>query len=234
MYTNFANWCNNNQGVVDVLIFLVALLLGWISGLFSALIKRPKLKTRLLPGPTFYAKFDLEQTCEGHPLHRVALALYLEIVNVGAAPTSIDAVHVGYHCSAKPFSYFWFKYVVGWFWLTHQTTALRDFTSKIGEDTKLYPFLFQKNFLSGSSTETFLDIGQKTSGIVYFEQSDSWGIFFPVSVSGKTLIKIRLIDSFGHKHDSRYWISEVSIEHAQTFSPAFGRTLLQLRATEQA
>ena len=62
----------------------------------------------------------------------------------------------------------WLKYRIGWFWIIEQTTALMDFQAKIGENLKIYPFLMQKGFLSGDSSETFLDVGRSTSGVVYF------------------------------------------------------------------
>ncbi len=44
---------NDNQGIISIAIFIITLLLGWISGIFSALQKKPKFKIDLIDGIRF-------------------------------------------------------------------------------------------------------------------------------------------------------------------------------------
>ena len=48
-----AKWFNDNQGVVSLSIFVATLVLGWVSGVFSALRRKLKFRLSLIAGPTF-------------------------------------------------------------------------------------------------------------------------------------------------------------------------------------
>lgn len=52
-YEKIFKWVNDNQGVVSIVIFLITLFIGWVSGIFSALRRKPRFKLSLLDGPTF-------------------------------------------------------------------------------------------------------------------------------------------------------------------------------------
>lgn len=221
-------WLNDNQGVVSAAIFLFTIVLGWTSGIFSAFRRRPKFKISTLPGPTFCCTYPVGKKYCNYDVHRTGVALYLKISNVGSASSSIENISIGYHWHLKPFSILWFKYRLGWFWLNEQTTSLTDFQSLIGENLKIYPFLTQKSILSGESAETFLEVGQSTSGVVYFEQPDSWGGCFPTTQQGTIHLKIRVRDVFGNCHHAKTSIPVISFEKARTFNPTFGKTLAEL------
>jgi len=223
------DWTNTNQGVVSVGIFLVTLVLGWVSGIFDALRRKPNFRIRLLEGPTFCCTYLTGAKQGEFDVHRSAFALYLHISNVGSASSSIDAVHVGYHWHLKPLSLQWLRYKVGWFWLREQIAAIEDFQVGIGENLKVYPFLFQRSNLSGNSAETFLEIGKSTNGVVYFEQGASYGGCFPSIKQGKVSVIIRLIDAFGQNHSKRFTIPSVSFDEARKYNPSFGTTLAHLR-----
>jgi hypothetical protein len=62
-----------------------------------------------------------------------------------------------------PFTKQWFRYCLGWFWLHQQVAALEEFQVKIGDSTKVYPFLTQMNALSFVPTETYLQVGKSTN-----------------------------------------------------------------------
>jgi hypothetical protein len=96
-------WLNENQGVVSALIFAVTIFLGWVSGIFGSLRRTPKLRLQLLPGPTFCSTFPTGKKQAGHDTHRTAISLYVNIANVGSAPTSVDNVELGYHWHVRPF-----------------------------------------------------------------------------------------------------------------------------------
>jgi hypothetical protein len=110
------------------------------------------------------------------------------VANIGSAPSSIRHISIGYHCDLRlpNFRYIfkWFRYSIGWLWLRNQTVALNDFQAKIGGNIKIYPFLIQRNFMSPVEVSSYLDIGQSSSGVIYFEQQDSWGGFYPIVRSG--------------------------------------------------
>lgn len=168
-----ADWINGNQGLVGVGIFILTFLLGWLSGIFSALRRRPKFKINLHPGPTFVCTFQIGDKFNDHDVHRVCIALYLSIANRGSAASSIDAIHIGYRWDLVPFSKMWIKHTVFRHWLKERTAGLSDFQVAIGNSIKVYPFLFQKNYLSPVQQDTYLRPGQSVDGVVYFEQADS-------------------------------------------------------------
>lgn len=226
---SLAAWSNANQGLLTIILFLLTLFLGWVSGIFAALRRRPRFRIRLIDGPTFCCTFQTGAKHGNFDVHRSAFALYLHISNAGSASSSIDAVHIGYHWHIMPFSLQWMRYRLGWSWLTDQAVAIQDFQAQIGENVKIYPFLFQRSILSGTSAETFLEVGQSTNGVVYFEQTDSWGGCFPSAKNGMVKVKVRVIDAFGGRHTKSFHIASLSPDEARKFNPSFGRTLAHLR-----
>lgn len=228
VYTQLSAWLNNNQGVVGVAIFVATGLFGWASGIFSALRKRPKFKISLIDGPTFCCTYPIGKMHGQYETHRTGIALYLSVSNIGSSSSSIASISVGYHWHLRRFSTQWLKYSVGWFWLENQAVALEDFQVSIGASIKVYPFLTQRNYLSPTQADTFLDVGRSTNGVVYFEQSDSWGGCFPSIKNGHVRLKIRVHDVFGGIHTSTFNIPSVQLEHARKFCPAFGKTFSEL------
>jgi hypothetical protein len=195
-------------------------------GYFSALRRKPRLKVKLIEGPTFICTFGTGEKHGDYDVHRTGVALYPNIINIGSAPTSIINVSVAYHWHIRSLGRQWWLYRLGWFWIQDLGVALRDFQISIGEDTKFYPFLIQMSSISNSSAETYLNVGQATNGVVYFEQTSSWGGCFPTARNGDVKIKVRIVDSFGRKHTSRHVIRKVSLQEARKFNPSFGQTLV--------
>ena len=223
---------NENQGVLTVVIFILTLFLGWISGIFRTLIRKPELKIETIAGPTFVCVFGTGRKHKNFDNHRTAIALYLKVSNVGVSSTSITGVKVGYHWNISPFNLRnWIRYRLGWFYLYGPTVALADFQSSIGENIKVYPFLLQKSFTSGTASETFLEPGRSTNGIVYFEQAESFGWCFPVSRNLNTKVKIVISDTFGKQYRYTTNIDRVSLEDARSFNPKFGTTLSELHGS---
>jgi hypothetical protein len=172
-FDQFVTLANANEGVVSIILFVIALILGWTSGIFSALRRKPKFRIRKIEGPTFFTTFGTGEKHGLYDVHRTGIALYLSVANVGASPASIDAIHVGYRWAISLFQPLWWRYGLHRFWLYNQSIILSDFQVAIGDDTKFYPFLVQCSSMSGSSAETFLVVGRSTNGVVYFEQNDS-------------------------------------------------------------
>jgi len=228
IYTQITEWLNNNTGVLAVIIFFATIFLGWITGIFSALRRKPKFKVSLIDGPTFSCTYVTGKIKDEYDVHRTGIALYLSISNIGSSASSLNYVSVAYHWNINPVSLLWLKNSLGWFWLHHQAAALEDFQCKIGESTKVYPFLFQNTTLGSHKTETYLNTGQSTNGVVYFEQQDSWGGCFPRAKKDIIKIKVMLHDSFGKKHTYNLKIPAVPIEYARKYNPSFGKTLADL------
>ncbi|QQC65323.1 hypothetical protein [Paraburkholderia ginsengisoli] len=229
-YSPASKWLNDNQGVVSVAIFAITVAFAWASGIFSALRRRPQFKLHLLEGPTFCCTYPVGKKHGNFDVHRTGIALYLSLSNVGSAPSSLANISVAYHWHLHPFSVQWLKYSVGWFWLTSQTAALDAFQVKIGENIKVYPFLTQRNFLSPANPETYLEVGQASNGVVYFEQTDSWGGCLPSVRNGLVRIKVSIQDVFGGRHTKRFVIPAVTVAAARKYNPSFGKTLAELRS----
>ena len=223
-----ADWLNNNQGILAIILFAITAVYGWFSGIFSALRRKPNFKLRIIDGPTFVTVLGTGRQQETYVTHRTSVAIYLNITNVGSAPAGIDNVSIGYHWSLKPFSKLWLRYSLGWFWLKNQSIAITDFQVKIGGHIKYYPFLVQNSSISGSHAETYLEIGQATNGVVYFEQPESFGGCFPHAFKQKVKILVQVTDSFGGKHRRKFWIPRVNLKEARTYNPSFGLTLSTL------
>ena len=219
---------NDNQGVLTLALFAVSAVYGWASGIFSTLRRKPKLLAEALPGPTFFCVFPTGQKFSGHEAHRIAFALYLSVKNVGSAATTIENVHIGYRWNAIPTNLGWIKFGFIRYWLRNQTTVLSEFQSNIGENIKLYPFLFQKSAFF-DERDLYLKEGMTTSGVVYFEQDDSFGSCQPKIKSGFATVTVRIVDVFENKFDFNLKIPKITFEDANKMNPKIGRTFSELR-----
>ena len=215
----FIKWCNDNSGFVTFSIFIVTLLIGWVTGFFRNLFKKPRFVIDVIAGPSFCCNFNTGRDYKEHKSHRTAISLYLSVLNIGTAPSSIHEIQVGYHNKT-------FIYTFLWFWLK-ETAALIDFHYKMGnsETVKIYPFLRQKSYFVQYNNDTYLEIGKGTSGVVYFEQYESWGEFKPKIIHEKVKIKIRILDVFGNYHTTKKLIPYITLEKAKEFNIRFGETL---------
>lgn len=217
-------YLNENQGVLALFIFLFGLVVAIFSWIVRYLNNKPKFKIDTIDGPTFACTFKTGRIYNGYEAHITAIALYLNLKNVGNLPSSIEKIHVAYKWNIIPFSLNWVKYRLGWFWIKNQTIALDDFQIKIGDSVKVYPFLTQLNKLSPNTVEKFIEVGKGTNGIVYFEQAESWGAMSPVVKNKRTKIKICILDSFGKKHKKVVVIPVVELDEAFKYNPSFGMT----------
>jgi hypothetical protein len=186
-----------------------------------------------IEGPTFVCTFGVGEKHEGYDVHRTGIALYLKVSNVGSAPASMENVAVGYRWHIIPFSRQWWRYGIFRFWLSEQTIALDDFQATIGDQLKLFPFLFQRSSISGDSSDTYLEVGRSTNGVVYFEQPDSFGGCFPRARNQIVKLKIKITDSFGGVHSQVLKIPRVTLAEARRYNPSFGRTISAMRRTAE-
>jgi hypothetical protein len=185
---------------------------------------------KLIPGPTFCSTFETGEKRNGFAVHRTALSLYLKISNVGSAPTSVENVSVGFHWHLRPFSIQWAQFRVFWYWLDHPVVTMTDFQYNFGSSTKIFPALFQGSATIGTATNTYLEVGRATNGVIYFEQPESWGGCFPRPYPGKrTRIKVVVTDAFGNNYRQVFWLPLVSIDEARKYNPSFGGTYATLQ-----
>jgi hypothetical protein len=89
---------------------------------------------------------------------------------------------------------------------------------------KFYPFLMQRSTVLPDRGDLYLPVGKSAHGVIYFEQSDAWGGCQPLVISGKTPVKVRVIDSFGGTHARRFWLPVVTLEEARKYNPSIGTT----------
>jgi hypothetical protein len=238
----FVSWLNANQGVLSVVLFIATIIIAWVSGIFTSLRRKPKFKLGLIPGPTFSCTFHTGKKFGEYDQHRTAIALYLNIANVGSASASVENVAIAYRWHVRPRwpwpplkdVWLWVRYRIFWFWLHHQAVTLTNFQVAIGENIKFYPSLFQPNTITGTKPETFLEIGRSVNGVVYFEQDESWGGCFPSPRRGHAHIKVAVMDSFGTTHIGKFWVPIVDLDAAKKYNPSFGETLPALRSNPAA
>jgi len=106
---------------------------------------------------------------------------------------------------------------------------MEDFQYDFGDRVKIYPSLLQGVSTIKKSPETYLEVGKRVNGVVYFEQDDSWGGFFPTSSNSKVKLRIIVIDTFGKKFKKTFWAPYVTLEEAQKYNPAFGASFAIMR-----
>jgi hypothetical protein len=217
------NWCNDNRGALSLIQFTVTIFLGWVSGIFAALRRKPKFKIRVIEGSSLCTTFETGRDFNNYKTHRTAISLYLRIANIGSAPSVIDSISIAYHNYS-------FKYTFLWFWLEKEYIILNDFQVAIDDETiKFYPFLTQASALLPSRNDDYLETGKEIKGVVYFDQEDSFDGFYPREMKGLVKIKIRVLDIFGGSHYRIAQIPKVNLSEAQKFNPKFGMTLESLR-----
>lgn len=110
--------------------------------------------------------------------------------------------------------------------------SLRRFPDPHRHENQGLSIFDTKNNLAPVNVQTFLEVGRTTTGVVYFEQSDSWGGCFPTVRDGKVEIKVRLHDVFNKSHTAVFKIPSVSFDEARKYNPSFGLTLATLQEEE--
>lgn len=221
--TTIINWLDAHRGTVQAVIALITLIGGWSSGIFNALRHKPKFKIELIGQPSFCCNFLTGEQKEGFEVHRTSFALYLTISNIGFAPSDIKKISIGYESMLRFYDLARINKSLDRYWL-EPCIVRNDFHVEIQDDIKVFPFLIQNNVLTNVKTETYLNIGQSTNGVVYFEQYDSFGINRPKIHKDTVDLKIKVEDVFGGKHYTKFKIPHVSLDEARKYNPAFGKT----------
>ena len=221
LLTDIIDWTNKNSGFLGLLIFFLTILISWISGLFEYIKKRPKFKIEIIENATFGCIIDLNETYKDLPVNKTAFAIYLEVTNIGNAPSSIGKINLGYLLSdMKP------KWRTSRNWIA-ETFSKSDFRIEFKNSNIVrgFPFLKQANELHGK-VDTYLEVGKSANGIVYFEQSEAYGSWMPrLNKDLKTTdLVIKIEDAFGKFHKKKFTIELVEPNYSLKFSPYFGQT----------
>jgi hypothetical protein len=215
-----------NAGFISVIVFIHC---AKVSGLFSAIRKKPKFQIDLIEAQTFGCIFDLQRTHNGFPVNKTSFAIYLRVTNIGNAPSSIGKIRLGYIKSdLKPL---WIASKArNRNWIV-ETISKDDFNVNLenSERIKVIPFLKQRNRYYVNDIDTYLEVGKSRNGMVYFEQTESFGNWVPriSEKEEKTNILIEIKDAYGRKHQKSYDIKMVTPEYAFKHNPFFGQTEIE-------
>lgn len=95
---------------------------------------------------------------------------------------------------------------------------------RLGEDSKVFPFLMQRNQLSDNNVDTYLLEGKRCNGVVYFEQEESWGNYLPRIIGNRMKIKVRVYDVYGNYYSVISVINKVTLDAAKRVCEKFGET----------
>lgn len=219
-------WTNINSGFVSILLFIATILYGWFSGLFSSLIKKPKLKIRFLDKLCFYSFYHTgnqyynEKLQENFNTHKTGFVVYMSIANVGNMATSIDNIYIGYYKSTQhPWLKFWKEKI----WLA-QWHSVDPFLIPIKEDKfiSIRSLRIRSNEFD-NSTSDFINIGDSLVGVAYFEQQEAWGNFSPLQFEDKsTKILIKIKDIYGRKYIFKTTLGYLELEKARKYNSHFG------------
>lgn len=211
---------NDNPSVVSILIFILTLLIGWSTGIFRALMNKPKLKATIIDKCTFYAINYIDKEVDGMPVYHFAFCIYLRVNNIGYAPTDIVDARLQYqrndYNKKRKRGKNWIKGL-----LNKGNFELDMGHGKVAR----IPYLKQKDPVLGQS-DTYLEVGKSTNGILYFEEEQSYGNFYPRPNNDKksTDVVIELIDSFGEKYKSKHTIQQITYKDALSINEFFAKT----------
>jgi hypothetical protein len=216
---------NNNSGTLSLVIFLVSLVIGWGTGIFRALIKKPKFKIRVIPKMTFCSNFLTgdKYTPPGlgtYDLHKTAFVTYLEITNIGSAASNLGKLRIGYYKDDGKSTWFQKRQ-----WI-NESNILDDFGIPISDGQTLkIPHLKQLNVQYDQQYDGYLEIGKSTIGTAYFEQVFSWGNHYPrVDKQGNIQLKVVVEDAFGSTYSKKYSVPVKTIQESLRYNPKFGFT----------
>lgn len=217
-------WTNENSGFLSLVLFLITVIYGWLSGIFQSLSKKPKLKIRFLEKVSFFSfyytgeKWFNEELNEEFELHKTGFSVYMSIANIGNKPTSIDKISLGYEKNSTKRK--WFKKDIVWL---HQWHSIDDFIMKFEDDFLVVKNLRIRNKLYSDSSNDNLGIGESVVGVAYFEQKTAWGNLNPIqNKNGEIDIIIKIADIYGKSYKFKTKLKILPIEEAREYNKHFG------------
>ncbi|MFA9370131.1 MAG: hypothetical protein ACERIH_00265 [Labilibaculum antarcticum] len=218
-------WTNENSGFLSLIIFIITIVAGWVSGLFKSLIKKPKLKIRFIPKMSFFSFFHTgekwinKELNEELELHKTGFASYMSIANIGNKCTSIDKIWIGYYKNVIKKK--WFKKEIQWLAQWH---PLENFKLSMKDGNEIVVNnLRVKNNIFDYSEHSELEIGKSLVGVAYFEQVTAWGNLNPAQKeNGNIDVIIKIRDIYGKEYKFQTELEQLPIEEARKFNPNFG------------
>lgn len=216
-------WTNDNSGFLSLILFLATILYGWLSGLFSSLIKKPNLKVRFISKVSFYSTYSTNEKYEPkkgevYDVHKTGFVVYIVISNIGNMPTAIDKIYLGYKKNKKMNIFEKSKFV----WLS-QWHAFTPFKTKMKNDSDLFYSTLRIKDYPTDTSDSYLRVGESITGTAYFEQVKAWGNYNPLQNEDKsTNIKLKIVDVYGNKFYSKYKLKFIELEKAREFNEYFG------------
>nr|WP_315396820.1 hypothetical protein [uncultured Sphingobacterium sp.] len=221
----FIKWTNDNSGFLSLILFVVTILFGWISGFFNSIIKKPKLKVRFIEKASFYCFFETgnqyyhPELKENFDLHQTGFAVYMSIANIGNIPTSIDKIYIGYYrnfLKKKLFD----KQII---WLA-QWHTFDNFKFEYQDNILLIPPLRVRNEYFKDQNNDSLEVGKSIVGVAYFEQQEAWGNYNPKTIDsdGKIKIIIRVRDIYGRNYSFKTTLKPKTLDEARKINSTFG------------
>lgn len=210
-------WVEYNSGFLSVAIITISIIVGWLSGTFKAIRRKPKLSVNLNK-PSFYSIRCFEEYYQGISLFRPFFLLYLDIKNIGYSPTTITGNRL---CFKVRVGKIRFKKIC-----IKDVPVLGDVGHTIGENLRVFPFLIQKNTLMNNDSElSYLKEGGQANGMLYFESPKCWGDFVPYNKDGKTKIYLKVIHTMGKPVSKKFLVEEWLLSYAEKFNKNLGWTL---------
>jgi|SRR5690554_476850 len=132
------DWTNINSGFLGLLLFILTLVISWVSELFKFIRKRPKFKIGIIEKATFGSIIDLDKTHHDLPVYKIVFAIYIEVINVGNVFSFIGKINLGYLLSDMKS-----KWRTSRNWII-ETISKSDFKIRFENSDKVKGFLFLK------------------------------------------------------------------------------------------
>jgi len=218
-------WTNDNSGFLALVLFLISVIYGWLSGMFNSLIKKPKLNVRFIPKMSFYSFYytgkkwlnkDLNEEFE---LHKTGFVSYMSISNIGNKTTTIDKIWIGYYKSTTKRKWLNKNNIQ---WLT-QWHPIDNFMYTMTDGSQvMVNNLRVKNNIFDNIDNNSLEIGKSLTGVAYFEQETAWGNFCPFQNDDRSVnVTIKIRDIYGKYFRFKTKLKQLDIEDARKFNPNF-------------
>ena len=223
----FINFTNENSGFISVILFVLTIIIAWLSGVFKYFSNNPIFKIEILNKCTFGSSIEIKN------LYKTAYVTYLQITNVGKASSTIKEINLGYLKSGK-LNYLEYILLKSRFRkYLHKISWIDNIICKEKFSVVLpcnnyaitYPFLIQSNINNPIDNHKYLEVGKITSGIVYFEQENFETSPNPHSIDKACTIYIQIKDSFNNIFIERFEIDMIDYKEAIKYNPKFAQTL---------
>lgn len=218
-------WLNENQGLLSVIVFFSSIVIGWLTGILRALVRKPRFKIRVIPKMTFGTVYLTGEKYTPprlgtYDVHITAFVIYLEITNIGSAPSNLGKVKIGYYKDDGRNTLFQKR-----LWIT-ETNILADFSIPVGDGQVIrIPHLRQKDPQFDQNYDGFLEVGQSKLGAAYFEQSPRWGHNYPRrDKNGLVELKVCVKDAFDNSYSKTVKAPIKTLIECLRYNPRFGFT----------